>query len=1169
MVLGNSVQIVFSLILVIFNILPVSDDSNLHLESICDPSEYLVNCTKQYLNVCDNILSTTVLSPFPIQNKDSKIKLVTKSINRNQYYLTLALLICGDVHPCPGPPRFPCTICSKGVRKNSKAVSCDICEQWIHIKCARISLSHYNHLAESNCDFSFVCQVCESNSLPFSNCDTLDFGDDYSPTQEQRNEPQNSNVDNLDFYECFKKKGLHFVHVNARSILPKISELRLIAANSKAAVIGVSETWLDDSVNDSEVSIDNYNIYRKDRSRNGGGVCVYVRSDFAFNTRSDLQNEGIEAVWIDLILPKTKPILICIAYRPPKQSNFFAKFEQTLLNYENLPESEFYLLGDINININNSKVSKCGLGISLQEWCNMFDISQIINSPTRITSDSESLIDHIYVSNTEKVAQSGVIDLGFSDHSMIFCTRKTVRSLYNSHNSVKIRSMKNYSVETLNAKLNSVDWLEFYSSTCVDTALTIFCNTFTDILDSIAPIKTIRIKQRTEPWMTDNILQNIRERNRTFYNFRKTKSHLLYKKYCQLRNKVQRLVKEAKQNYIDSEIEENKHKPKLLWKVLSKLGYSDKSKQKSKIGLDINGERCFDEAKVADEFNNFYTSVAADLVSKLPNPLNYFTSHHVNHYYANKGVLPNMFSLQPITSDCVLKQLKSLNKTKSTGLDGISAKFLNDSADHIHNQVTHILNLSITSSKVPRALKKAKVVPLYKKDNKFDVGNYRPVSILCSLSKILERVVYDQLEQFLIGNNLLYEFQSGFRSKFSTDTCLIHLTDFIKEEISHGNYVGMILIDLRKAFDTVDHAILCSKLKAMGLNDQSVQWFNSYLCHRTQLVEINGTKSDFNNISCGVPQGSILGPILFNIYVNDMVSSVQCKLLLYADDSCLIVSNKDKNIIESTLTNEIENLSKWLVDNKLSLHLGKTESILFGSKSKLKKCSKLNISCNGFPIASKTQVKYLGALLDQSVSGNPMATGVLKKANHRLKFLYRQGKYLDKDSKKTLCQSLVLTHFDYSCSSWHSGLLAQNKKRLQTCQNKLARYCLNLTARSHIGPEELDSLGWLDVHHRVCQMKLTHVHKIFNNSAPKYLEHNFHRLNTIHSYNTRGSSFNFYEQSVNSISEKTFYHTGIKLWNHLPKSIQTIEPLHTFKSKLKLHLKEEMYRKEAEVFYYY
>ena len=372
-----------------------------------------------------------------------------------------------------------------------------------------------------------------------------------------------------------------------------------------------------------------------------------------------------------------------------------------------------------------------------------------------------------------------------------------------------------------------------------------------------------------------------------------------------------------------------------------------------------------------------------------------------------------MFSLHRVSEECILKHLKSLNKSKSTGLDGIPAKFLNDSAENIFRirQIAYIVNLSITSSKVPSALKNAKVVPLYKKEDKFNVGNYRPVSILCSISKILERVVYDQLEKYLKEKNLVYEYQSGFRSYFSTDTCLIHLTDYIKEEISCGNYVGMVLIDLRKAFDTVNHSILCSKLKSIGLNSSSVSWFESYLNHRFQLVDVNGTKSEFKEITCGVPQGSILGPLLFNLYVNDMVSSVDCKLLLYADDSCLIVSHKDKYTIERKLTTELQNLSNWLVDNKLSLHLGKTESILFGSKRKLKKFSSLNISCNGITIESKNQVKYLGVILDQSLDGNLMASSVLNKASSRLKFLYRQGKYLHKSSKKNIMPVSCINSF--------------------------------------------------------------------------------------------------------------------------------------------------------------
>ena len=175
--------------------------------------------------------------------------------------------------------------------------------------------------------------------------------------------------------------------------------------------------------------------------------------------------------------------------------------------------------------------------------------------------------------------------------------------------------------------------------------------------------------------------------------------------------------------------------------------------------------------------------------------------------------------------------------------------------------------MSIVENKVPEELKSAKVVPLYKKGNKSEVGNFRPVSILSIVSKILERAVYSQLKAFLVKNNMLYDLQSGFRGNYSTDTCLIHLTDHIKTQTSKGLYTGMILLDLQKAFDTVDHSILCDKLKAMGIG--SVEWFQSYLSDRMQTVQVNDTYSNIEQITCGVPQGSILGPLLF-LYVNDV-----------------------------------------------------------------------------------------------------------------------------------------------------------------------------------------------------------------------------------------------------------------------------------------------------------
>ena len=235
--------------------------------------------------------------------------------------------------------------------------------------------------------------------------------------------------------------------------------------------------------------------------------------------------------------------------------------------------------------------------------------------------------------------------------------------------------------------------------------------------------------------------------------------------------------------------------------------------------------------------------------------------------------------------------------------------------------LTHILNLSLRSGDIPADLKSAKITP-HSQEKLQDwsrVTIVRKVSILSIVSKLFERVVYDQLNQYITDHKLLYEYQSGFRSSYSTDSCLIHLTDYIKSEQDKGNYTGMVLLDLQKAFDTVDHSILLSKLKAIGLLKPAVNWFRAYLSDRLQRVEIGDVISSPAKVICGVPQGSILGPLLFLLYVNDMPSAVKCKLLLYADDSALLVSGKDVDVIQQILSSELQSIKEWLIDNKLSL----------------------------------------------------------------------------------------------------------------------------------------------------------------------------------------------------------------------------------------------------------
>ena len=270
---------------------------------------------------------------------------------------------------------------------------------------------------------------------------------------------------------------------------------------------------------------------------------------------------------------------------------------------------------------------------------------------------------------------------------------------------------------------------------------------------------------------------------------------------------------------------------------------------------------------------------------------------------------------------------------------------MRDGAESILIPVTHIINTSIITDSVPSLFKDARVVPVFKKGSRLDPGNYRPVSILSVLSKILERAVHTQLDEYLNKRGLLFDNQSGFRGGFSTDSCLIGLTDHVRGEMAKGNMVGMVLIDLQKAFDTVDHAILLEKLRCIGVS--SVAWFQSYLSARRQCVSINGTFSEFMTIDCGVPQGSILGPLLFLIYINDMSISLNCRLSLYADDSALLFAHKDPDVISERLSSELTRCKYWLIDNNLSIHVGMTESLLFGLKQKLNTVACFCIYCNG------------------------------------------------------------------------------------------------------------------------------------------------------------------------------------------------------------------------------
>ena len=296
-----------------------------------------------------------------------------------------------------------------------------------------------------------------------------------------------------------------------------------------------------------------------------------------------------------------------------------------------------------------------------------------------------------------------------------------------------------------------------------------------------------------------------------------------------------------------------------------------------------------------------------------------------------------------------------------------------------------------------------------------------------------------------------------------------------------------------------------------------------------------------------------------------MPISVNCKLLLYADDSALLVDGKNPTDIAARLSLELALCRQWLINNKLSLHLGKTESILFFSKRKLNQPYDFKVMCNNEPIKSAESVKYLGITLDRTLSGQSIVQNVIKKAGSRLRFLYRQSHLLDLSVRKTLVTALIQCHFDYSSSSWYSGLPKVLKNQLQIMQNKMVRFCLNLDSRAHVGQEELDTLGFLYVNDRVDQLKLNHAFKIFNGLSPDYLSDNFIKVADRHIHNTRDSHLNFAVPRVKGQCINTFNFSSVKVWNSLPGHIKSINSYSNFKKEVKAHLALESKLREGGV----
>ena len=694
------------------------------------------------------------------------------------------------------------------------------------------------------------------------------------------------------------------------------------------------------------------------------------------------------------------------------------------------------LLGDLNVNtMPNSGQPKKNKQLLLN-FMHSFDLTQLIKEPTRITDSARTLIDLIMVNIEHRIVKSGVVPVPLSDHYLVFCIIKVGVLNKSKPRLIEYRSYKNFNVNDFNDDLRNVPWYVVDNESNVDDALLTWNKLFLEVADDHAPVRKRRVKGNLLPWMNNKIRAEMQKRDYFHRKARKSNHSKHWSTYRKLRNAVNCLVKSAKSKYYCDKINEAKGDSKKIWEAVNEACHRN-SKSQTAHCIISDGVQYSTPKTIASVMNSFFASIGKLLADKIPN-----TYPSCNSFYNNTTVSP--FHMTEVDEQFVLHQLLSLKTNKAIGLDKVSARLLKNSAHTITTSVTNLLNLSIRTGTFPNLWKCSKITALFKSGDRSNASHYRPISILPTLSKILEKAVHSQLYQYLVTNDLLTTKQFGFRKGISTESALTNFADEVLLNMERGKLCGAVFLDLTKAFDTVDHGILLSKLSAIGLSGNSLNWFQSYITKRSQRTCCESELSSKLPITHGVPQGSILGPLLFVIYINDLPSVLQSSSAsLYADDTVIYCYGSSSRELSEKLNRDLLTVAQWMNEHKLTLNLEKTKCILIGSNRKLESKVPLTVSILDHKVDNVSSFKYLGIFISSDFKWTHHIEYIVKRVNQRLGLLKRVKHLLPLKSRLLYYNSIVMPLFDYADLVWGDKHNSTLMSSLQTLQNKAAKLILD------------------------------------------------------------------------------------------------------------------------------
>lgn len=993
---------------------------------------------------------------------------------------------------------------------------------------------------------------CNVDNLDYLSCDDENANSiiDYSELLPNSIECDYKSVDDLNTdYKNYDKFTV--LQMNCRS-LPKNFHSINIFINSlsfKPSVICVSETWLESDTNITNIyKLHNYVFLSRCRkSKRGGGVGMYVRNDLEFTDITALysfEDTVFECLLVEINLKNKSNIIVASLYRPPGTDlNIFTNgIPSFLMQFDKRKNKKLIIAGDFNVNLINYESHQ-----TTNDFVNHMlshSLFPTISRPTRVTDTSSTLIDNIFSDCFDKVTSACVIYEDFSDHFPTFTSFDFYAKIIEPP--IKCcRPITKANLEKFYAIVTQVNWQAYLTHIATLTSTTnkfdIFLNKFTEIFKECFPEKNVNVKQNSssKQWMTNALIACCKKKSQLYKSFRRNPNDANRVQFKNYSNCLKSCIRTAECNYYSEMLSNSAHSTFETWRSLKIILNNKNTNLYSHRKFMLNDQKIETPKEIADNFNKYFVTIGPDLAKLIPQ-----TNDSYNMYMNNR--ITDSMSLFP-TDQAEIKNIISMLKSNtSPGYDGIPCNVIKCVSESISGVLANLINDCMLNGVFPEKLKIAKVTPVYKSGDKSSFSNYRPISVLCVFSKIFEKVISCRLLNYIDKHNILYDKQFGFRAGHSTYMALTVLIKEITSALDEKQIPVAVSIDLSKAFDTLDHNILLGKLQLLGIRGIVLDFLRNYLTNRVQYVMYNGVYSEVLQIVCGVPQGSILGPLLFLLYMNDISKcSNILQFIMFADDTTVFLKcNKNENI-SIILNEELKKLATWFQVNKLSLNVNKTKYIVFSCRGQAAYLNE-SVSINNVQVVRDNVVKFLGVNIDCNLNWKYHVLQISNRISSIIGILRKIRYKLSLESSLLIYDALIASHLSYCNICWASTYKT-NLLGLYMLQKRALKLCLYDI--HNIISDPFDALKRLDIYKLNEYCIGVFMYMYINKLLPRAFDNFVDLTLSLHAYDTRNINQYNSKYSRTTIRRFSLDIRGPDVWNKIAIIIRSLMSLQLFKNK--------------------